>query len=168
MMEIANEEFPPLWQEIGEVLFRFAGHFGHEKQQELQKAIDKVLKYPLTQKDEINVDELKRWYENDIQVKKAVEELKVATQEGMAHLETALGRKWKQQNSNYENIFRQLWKISKISCGNFSRQWSTLPQQLPVVSLSNVIKLATAESQLISFTAKIFQECRVEESILIK
>lgn len=93
MMEIANEEFPPLWQEIGEVLFRFAGHFGHEKQQELQRAIDKVLKDPLTQKDEINVDELKRWYENDIEVKKALGELKDATQEGMAHLETALGRK---------------------------------------------------------------------------
>ena len=93
MMEIANEEFPPLWQEIGEVLVRIAGHFGHEKQQEWQKAIDKFLKDPLTQKDEIYVDELKRWYENDIEVKKALGELKVATEEGMAHLETALGRK---------------------------------------------------------------------------
>lgn len=93
MMEIANEEFPPLWQEIGEGLVRIAGHFGHEKQQEWQKAIDKFLKDPLTQKDEIYVDELKRWYENDIEVKKALGELKVATQEGMAHLETALGRK---------------------------------------------------------------------------
>lgn len=92
-MEIADEEFPPLWQEISEVLVRIAGHFGHEKHQEWQKAIDKFLKNPLTQKDERNVDELKRWYENDIQVKNAVEELKVATQEGMAHLETALGRK---------------------------------------------------------------------------
>ena len=92
-MEIADEEFPPLWQEISEVLVRIAGHFGHEKQQEWQKAIDKFLKNPLTQKDEINVDELKRWYENDIEVKKALGELKVATQEGMAHLETALGRK---------------------------------------------------------------------------
>lgn len=93
MMEIANEEFPPLWQDIGEGLVRIAGHFGHEKQQEWQKAIDKFLKDPLTQKDEIYVDELKRWYENDIEVKKALGELKVATQEGMAHLETALGRK---------------------------------------------------------------------------
>lgn len=74
MMEIANEEFPPLWQEIGKVLVRIAGHFGHEKQQEWQKAIDKFLKDPLTQKDEIYVDELKRWYENDIEVKKALGE----------------------------------------------------------------------------------------------
>lgn len=93
MMEIADEEFPSLWQEISEVLVRTAGQFGHEKQQEWQKAIDKFLKDPLTQKDEINVDELKRWYENDIEVKKALGELKDATQEGMAHLETALGRK---------------------------------------------------------------------------
>ena len=93
MMEIADEEFPSLWQEISEVLVRTAGQFGHEKQQEWQKAIDKFLKDHLTQKDEINVDELKRWYENDIKVKKALGELKVATQEGMAHLETALGHK---------------------------------------------------------------------------
>ena len=92
-MEIADEEFPRLWQEISKVLFRIAGHFGHEKQQEWQKAIDKFLKDPLTEKDDINVDELKRWYENDIEVKKALGELKDATQEGMAHLETALGRK---------------------------------------------------------------------------
>lgn len=93
MMEITDKEFPSLWQEISEVLVRTAGHFGHEKKQEWQKAIDKFLKDPLTQKDEINVDELKRWYENDMEVKKALGELKDATQEGMAHLETALGRK---------------------------------------------------------------------------
>lgn len=74
MMEIANEEFLPPWQEIGKVLVRIARHFGHEKQQEWQKAIDKFLKDPLTQKDEIYVDELKRWYENDIEVKKALGE----------------------------------------------------------------------------------------------
>ena len=93
MMEIADKEFLSLWQEISEVLVRTAGHVGHEKRQQWKKAIDKFLKDPLTQKDEINVDELKRWYENDIQVKKALGELKHATQEGMALLETELGRK---------------------------------------------------------------------------
>lgn len=121
-MEIADEEFPPLWQEISEVLVRIAGHFGHEKQQEWQKAIDKFLKNPLTQKDERNVDELKRGYENDIEAKKAVEELKVATQEGMAHLETALGRKVETTELRLrehfqtvvemqEDIKDQLWKL---------------------------------------------------------
>ena len=126
MMEIADEEFPSLWQEISEVLVRTAGHFGHEKQQEWQKAIDKFLKDPLTEKDEINVDELKRWYENDIEVKKALGELisKVATQEGMAHLETALGRKVETTERKFreqfqtvvemqEDIKDKLWKIQQ-------------------------------------------------------
>lgn len=130
-MEIADEEFPPLWQEISEVLVRIAGHFGHEKQQEWQKVIDKFLKDPLTQKDERNVDELKRWYENDIQVKKAVEELKVATQEGMAHLETALGRKVETTELRLrehfqtvvemqEDIKDQLWKLQQAMVNSSS------------------------------------------------
>lgn len=130
-MEIADEEFPPLWQEISEVLVRIAGHFGHEKQQEWQKAIDKFLKNPLTQKDERNVDELKRWYENDIEAKKAVEELKVATQEGMAHLETALGRKVETTELRLrehfqtvvemqENIKDQLWKLQQAMVNSSS------------------------------------------------
>lgn len=127
-MEIAGEEFPPLWQEISEVLVRIAGHLSHEKQQEWQKAIDKFLKNPLTQKDERNVDELKRWYENDIQVKKAVEELKVATQEGMAHLETALGRKVETTElklrehfqTAVEDIKDQLWKFQQAMVNSTS------------------------------------------------
>ena len=127
-MEIAGEEFPPLWQEISEVLVRIAGHLSHEKQQEWQKAIDKFLKNPLTQKDERNVDELKRWYENDTQVKKAVEELKVATQEGMAHLETALGRKVETTElklrehfqTAVEDIKDQLWKFQQAMVNSTS------------------------------------------------
>ena len=127
-MEIADEEFPPLWQEISEVLVRIAGHLSHEKQQEWQKAIDKFLKNPLTQKDERNVDELKRWYENDIQVKNAVEELKVATQEGMAHLETALGRKVETTElklrehfqTAVEDIKDQLWKFQQAMVNSTS------------------------------------------------
>ena len=127
-MEIAGEEFPPLWQEISEVLVRIAGHLSHEKQQEWQKAIDKFLKNPLTQKDERNVDELKRWYENDTQVKKAVEELKVATQERMAHLETALGRKVETTElklrehfqTAVEDIKDQLWKFQQAMVNSTS------------------------------------------------
>ena len=127
-MEIAGKEFPPLWQEISEVLVRIAGHLSHEKQQEWQKAIDKFLKNPLTQKDERNVDELKRWYENDIQVKNAVEELKVATQEGMAHLETALGRKVETTElklrehfqTAVEDIKVQLWKFQQAMVNSTS------------------------------------------------
>ena len=116
-MEIAEEELPPRWQEIGEVLVRIAGHFGHEKQQEWQKAIGNFLTDPLTQTDERNVDELKRWYENDIEVKKVLGELKVATQEGMAHLETVLGRKVKttelKLRKEVEDIKDQLRKMQQ-------------------------------------------------------
>lgn len=131
IMEVADEEFPSLWQEISEVLVRIAGHFGHEKQQEWQKVIDKFLQDPLAQKDERNVDELKRWYENDIEVKKALEELKVATQEGMAHLETALGRKVEKTERKFrehfqtvvemqEDIKDKLWKIQQAMANSNS------------------------------------------------
>ncbi len=89
-MEIPNEEFPQLWQEIKEALVRIAGQISSEKKTEWQEAIDKFLKYPLTAENERNVEELKNWYRNDMEVKKSLEELKVTTQEGMESLETGL------------------------------------------------------------------------------
>ncbi len=92
-MEITDDEFPSLWQEISEVLVRIAGHISLEEEHEWQVAIDNFLKAPLTAEDERNVDELLEWYRNDKEVKESIEEVKYSTrkvQEGMERLEIGL------------------------------------------------------------------------------
>ena len=89
-MEITDDEFPALWQTISDALARIAGCIGHTTKIKWQKAIDSFLKDPLTAEDERNVQELRKWYENDTKVKKSLEELKNATQEGMERLERSL------------------------------------------------------------------------------
>ena len=89
-MEITDDEFPQLWKEISEAMVRIAGQISPAKRREWQEAIDNFLKDPLTTEDERNVQELIRWYANDMEVKKSIEELKVTTQEGMERLETSL------------------------------------------------------------------------------
>ena len=92
-MEITDDEFPSLWEEISEVLVRIAGQISHTKKTEWQGAIDDFLKDPLTSDDERNVQELIKWYENDTEVKKSVEELKNTTQKGFERLGTSLEEK---------------------------------------------------------------------------
>ncbi len=91
-MEITNDEFPQLWQEISDALIRLAAQISLAKKHEWQEAIDNFLKYPLTAEDERNIQELHAWYTNDMEVKKSIEELKVTTQEGMERMETSLKR----------------------------------------------------------------------------
>ena len=79
-MEITNEEFPPLWQEISDTLVRIASKISPAKKHEWQMAIINLLKDPLTTEDERNVQELLRCYENEKEVKKSLEELKTSTQ----------------------------------------------------------------------------------------
>ena len=79
-MDIADEKFRSLWQEISKVMVRIAGQISPEREKEWQAAINNILKDPLTAEDERNVQELQEWYENDTEVKKAIEELKTITQ----------------------------------------------------------------------------------------
>ena len=95
-MEITDERFPSLWEEIREALVGIAGQISPARKWEWQVAIDKFLKDPLTAEDERNVQELLTWYTNDLEVKQSVEELKVATQgmsQRMERLETSLENK---------------------------------------------------------------------------
>ena len=89
-MEITNSEFLSLWKEISETLVRIAGQISPAKQNEWKKATDNFLKEPLTVEDERNVQELQRWYENDTEVKQAIEKLKNSTEQGIERLETNL------------------------------------------------------------------------------
>ncbi len=85
-MEITDDEFPLLWQEISNTLVRIAGHISHAKKTEWQGAIDNFLKDPLTAEDERNVQELLSWYRNDMEVKEKVEQLQNTTQKGIESL----------------------------------------------------------------------------------
>lgn len=74
-MEIPDDMFLSLWQEISGALVRIAGQISLEKKTAWQRAIDKFLKDPLTAEHERNVKELLSWYKNDIEVKKSMEEV---------------------------------------------------------------------------------------------
>ena len=89
-MEITDEEFLQLWQDIREALVGIAGQISPAKKHEWQKAIDNFLRDPLTAEDERNVEELLLWRRNDMEVKESIEKLKVTTREGMKHLEKSL------------------------------------------------------------------------------
>ena len=82
-MEISSEEFVRLWQEVSEALVRLAKSISTEKETQWIEAINDFLTDPLTEKDNRNVQELERWYTNDMEVKTYVQELKL----GMDRLE---------------------------------------------------------------------------------
>ena len=89
-MEITNDEFLCLWQEISSALLRIARTISSSKETEWQNAIDHFLRDPLTAEDDRNVHELLTWYQNDTEIKKAMEELKTSNQKGMECLEKAV------------------------------------------------------------------------------
>ena len=76
-MEISNEEFVRLWQEVSEALVRLAKSISTEKETQWIEAINDFLTDPLTEKDNRNVQELERWYTNDMEIKTCVQELKL-------------------------------------------------------------------------------------------
>jgi len=89
-MEITDDDFPRLWQDISEALLRIAGQISPTKKTAWQEAIDNLLKDPLTAEDERNVQELLRWYRNDEEVKESIEGLRVelkSTRQYVQHLE---------------------------------------------------------------------------------
>ena len=82
-MEISNEEFKQLWQEVREALVRLARSIDPKRETQWIVAINDFLTDPLTEQDNRNVQELERWYTNDMEVKKCFQELK----QGMDRLE---------------------------------------------------------------------------------
>jgi len=90
-MEITDDsQFLSLWKEISGALVRIAGQISLAKKVEWQGSIDKFSKDPLTAEDERNVQELLKWYRNDMEVKQSIEELKASTQKGLGNLEASL------------------------------------------------------------------------------
>ena len=75
-MEIANADFKKLWKEIREVLLRIAGRISIAKTNEWKKEIDVFLYKPLTPDALENVEQLRLWYKDDMELKQMLEELK--------------------------------------------------------------------------------------------
>lgn len=103
-MEISNEEFVRLWQEVSEALVRLAKSISTEKETQWIEAINNFLTAPLTEKDNRNVQELERWYTNDMEVKAYVQELKLGIKEELQEISQGMKDLQKVQ----EEISRQL------------------------------------------------------------
>ena len=54
---------------------RIAGRISSTRKTAWQGAIAKYLTDPLTTEDELNVQELKAWYKNDMEIKKSLDEV---------------------------------------------------------------------------------------------
>jgi len=76
-MEISDDNFKVLCAYIEKALLIIAGQIGSTTKSNWQEAINNLLTAPLTKKDERNVQELKRWYVEDVEVKKSLDDLKV-------------------------------------------------------------------------------------------
>ena len=85
-MEIRDNEFKTLWQEISEALVRIAGQISSSRKTAWKGAIAKYLTDPLTTEDERNVQELEAWYKNDMEIKKSIDEFS----ESISRLEVGL------------------------------------------------------------------------------
>ena len=76
-MEISDDNFILLWARIEKSLLRIAGQISSTAESNWQESINNCLTAPLTVEDERNVKELKRWYVEDVEVKKSLDDLKV-------------------------------------------------------------------------------------------
>ena len=126
-MEITDDEFPKLWQEISDALVRVAGQISQTKKTEWQGAIDNFSKDPLTAEDERNVDELLEWYRNDMEVKKSVDELRSTTQKEIELLEAAVREETQGIKDKLEEMHQSITKLtfqpesSRSSTGKLKR-----------------------------------------------
>ena len=80
-MDLKDDDFLWLWQEISQALVRTAGKISSKKETEWQLAIGNFLKDSLTAEDERNVQELQKWYQDDKTIRESIEKLVDTTQE---------------------------------------------------------------------------------------
>lgn len=101
-LEVSDEEFRSLWNSVSTALEGVAGSIGSSAQYEWKIAIDKLLTDPLTSPDaDRNVKTLKEWFENDVDVAKAITKLEVSFQGGMESVQ-------KQLKQTGESVQKQL------------------------------------------------------------
>ena len=109
--EVTDDQFIDLWRKITKALLRISANLGHEKQSNWKVSIENFLHDPLTREEERYADELKVWYEKDIDNKKVLLEL---AQEFREFKEDVRGRltpvaqqhagQFKIQRNSYDNV----------------------------------------------------------------
>nr|XP_058964833.1 uncharacterized protein LOC131791513 [Pocillopora verrucosa] len=113
-MEITDDEFLQLWENISQALIGVAANLGPtSKCNDWQTKIDKLLKDPLTAEDERNVQELQEWYKKDEDIKKSLDQLVDTTQKGKDSIE--------RMEKNVEEIKKylsELYELRPNSCEN--------------------------------------------------
>ena len=109
-MEITDDDFNFLWDYIKQTLLRIAGQISSTTKSNWQKAINNLLTAPLTKEDERNVQELKRWYEEDVEVKKSLDDLKVEIE--------GLKEETKKMSSQLGEMHQVLVGFSSIAVAN--------------------------------------------------
>ena len=113
-MEITDDEFLQLWENISQALIGVAANLGPtSKCNDWQTKIDKLLKDPLTAEDERNVQELQKWYKKDEDIKKSLDQLVDTTQKGKDSIE--------RMEKNVEEIKKylsELYELRPNSCEN--------------------------------------------------
>ena len=75
-LEIPDDHFDDLWRQISESLLRIAANLSPQKQSNWKDAIDKFHLEPLTPEEKRYAKELELWYEKDLDLKKALKDLK--------------------------------------------------------------------------------------------
>ena len=108
-MDIKDDDFLRLWQEISQALVRIAGKISSEKETEWQLAIDNFLKHPLTAEDKRNVQELHKWYKEDMNVKESIEQLAKSLNKSMEEVKECM------------NEFRVCRRISCPNCNEVGK-----------------------------------------------
>lgn len=119
-MEISNEEFLQLWQEVNETLVRLAKSISTEKETQWREAINDFLRDALTEKDNRNVQELERWHKNDMDVKTYFQELKL----GMDRLEKTVNETPRPIKEALQEISQGIKDLQKVQ-EEIGRQFST-------------------------------------------
>lgn len=116
-MEITDDDFKVLWDYIKQTLLRIAGQISSATKSNLHEAINNLLTAPLTKEDEKNVQELKRWYEEDVEVKKSLDDLKVEIE--------GLKEETKKMSSELGEMHQVLVGCSSIAVANNSEANAT-------------------------------------------
>ena len=99
-MDIKDDKFQSIWSEMRDAFVRIAGNLSSVKKKEWQGAIDTFLTSPLTDEDKRNVEELEKWYLQDMEIKKTIKE-------GFENLETVV----REENTAIRNQVEQLKQL---------------------------------------------------------
>lgn len=101
-MDTKDDEFQSIWDEMRDAFVRIAGSLSSVKEKEWQGAIDAFLTRPLTAEDKRNVEELEKWYLQDVEIKKTIKE-------GFESVENVI----REENTSIRNQLERLTQLMR-------------------------------------------------------